>query len=219
MTILATAWDRSRFCAAVATFVLLLLFASVVGAATVQLTSNGAILVYDTDFTSVSTFSRTNDQVDLALRTTVTPDGIPDDIIGLQIVNVGGSTITLAETITNSGLYPWHEWAEEAFGVPFSSSVPTWGSYGSSVAGTFDPPESLLDLGWGLVFRFDSPLLPGQSFTLTKTLTYSGVTGNVDAGVQILSFGAALPVPPAVWLLGSALVGLVALTRRRAVTT
>lgn len=233
MTILATAWDRSRFCAAVATFVLLLLFASVVGAATVQLTSNGAILVYDTDFTTVSIFSRSGDSVELVFGTSVNPDALPDDIIGMQILDVGGPSITLIETITNSGAYPWHEWVEEPFNVvnplnppdPSAGLAPSWASYASvdfgsnsAVPGTFEIVP-LLGVIPGLVFRFDTPLLPGESFRLQKALTYGGPLDDPDAGVQILSFGAALPVPPAVWLLGSALVGLVALTRQRAVTT
>jgi hypothetical protein len=217
MRIFATALDRSRLRLAVIACALWVV-TPVVEAATVQDTSNDAILVYDNAFTTVTTFVRTNDHIDLALSTSTTPDALPDDVIGLQVLNVAGSSITLAETITNGGPYPWHEWVEEAFGVPFFSEVPTWGSYSSSVAGTFDPPEDLLGLGWGLVFRFDSPLLPGESFTLQKTLTYAGLTGDLDAGVQVLSFGAALPVPPAVWLLGSALLGLFGLMRRKSVT-
>ncbi|MCC6697435.1 MAG: hypothetical protein IT365_17530 [Candidatus Hydrogenedentes bacterium] len=226
MTNIANAWDRSRFFAAVTTFALLLLFASVVGAATVQLTSNGAILVYDDAFTSDVTLSRTNDTVEFALSTSVNPDAVPDDIIGLQILNVAGSSITLAETITNSGAFPWHEWVEEPFNVvnplnPPTTLAPSWASYASvafgsssAVAGTF---EEVLLLGVipGLVFRFDTPLLPGESFRLQKTLTYGGPFNDDEAGVQVLSFGAALPLPSAVWLLGSAFVGLFVLMRRK----
>lgn len=226
MTNIAAAWDRSRFFAAVTTFVLLLLFASVVGAATVQLTSNEAVLVYDDAFTSVSTFTRTNDTVELAFGTSVNPDALPDDVIGLQVLNVAGSSITLVETITNSGAFPWHEWVEEPFNVinplnPPATLAPSWASYASvafgissAVAGTF---EEVLLLGVipSLVFRFDTPLLPGESFRLQKTLTYGGPFDDEEAGVQVLSFGAALPLPSAVWLLGSAFVGLFVLMRRR----
>jgi hypothetical protein len=228
MRVLATAWDRSRFVAAAATFLLLLLFASVVGAATVQLSSNGAVLVYDDAFTSVSTFSRSGDSVEVAFGTSVNPDALPDDIIGLQVLNVAGSSITLVETITNSGAFPWHEWVEEPFNVinPLNppatfTLAPSWASYASvgfgansAVAGTF---EEVLLLGVipGLVFRFDTPLLPGESFRLEKTLTYGGPFGDPIAGVQVLSFGAALPLPSAVWLLGSAFVGLFVLMRRK----
>lgn len=226
MTILAAAWDRSRLFAAVSAFALLLLFASVVGAATVELTSNDAVLVYDDAFTSVSTFSRSGDSVELAFGTSVNPDALPDDVIGLQVLNVAGSTITLVETITNSGAFPWHEWVEEPFNVinpldPPATLAPSWASYASvafgsnsAVPGTF---EEILVLGVipGLVFRFDTPLLPGESFRLEKTLTYGGPFNDGEAGVQVLSFGAALPLPSAVWLLGSAFVGLFVLMRRK----
>lgn len=226
MTVLAAACDRSRFLAAVTTFASLLLFASVVGAATVQVTSNGAILVYDDAFTSGVTLSRSGDTVELALSTSVNPDALPDDVIGLQVLNVAGPSVTLVETITNSGAFPWHEWVEEPFHVlnplsPPATLVPSWASYASvafgsssAVAGTF---EEILLLGVvpGLVFRFDTPLLPGESFRLQKTLTYGGPFNDPIAGVQVLSFGAALPAPPAVWLLGSAVVGLLVLARRK----
>lgn len=195
-------------------------------AAAAQMNSNDAVLEYDDAVTIVTNFVRTDDHVDIALGTTIRPDGIFNDLIRLQVLNVGGASITLTETITNLGTAPWEEWGELPADIvnplnPAPGFVPvSWSSFDTvpfdgdpATPGTFEE-VTVLELT-SLVFRMSTPLEVGESFTLAKELAYAGALNDPLSGVQVLSFGAALPIPAAAYLFGSALLGLGLLCRRR----
>jgi hypothetical protein len=181
------------------------------------LTSNDGFISYDDTLTSVTSFERVGDQINTEFGTAVDAEGVFVDLIAIGLTNLTGTTITLNETITNTGLFPWHEWVEEPFGLPDGLGFPSfvsWSSYdsvafgsSSARAGTF---EEIVVLGIvpALVFNFATPLLPGESFALSKQIAFTGTLNDLDAGVQVLSFGAALPLPPAILLFAAGLSGL-----------
>jgi hypothetical protein len=165
-----------------------------------------------------------------------TPLSDPDtDLLGLfsfaahfDTDGVVGSVL-IAETITNTGSLAWHEWGEVAAGV-FDGLVlsgpddVSWSTtFSSTRAGTFELTELPGIFGFpdgtfsSAVLRFDTPLEPGQSFTLTKTVLYAA--GSDTGGVQridIVNFPAAVPLPPAfaMFLFGmSALIGMMRIRR------
>ena len=189
-----------------------------VGAVTVTIDSAGdpgATFSYDNEITTVSEFSRAGDDTVLTFSTPVGADGLPQDFTVFQITSLAGGAVTLTETITNSGADPLKEWVEQLFALEVSEDVSvSWGSPTASVAGSWT--ETLI-FGQvpALTFNFSELLLPNQSVTLTKVINYSGPMNDPLSGVQTVSFGAALPIPSALILFGSAIMGLGLLGRRR----
>ena len=108
--------------------------------------------------------------------------------------------------------------------VNFPLSIPGVGSFNTifSAMGLFSNPD-------GILFNFDDLFLVGASTggsSLSLTLPaaavgnmYLGVTGITTGTIGGLYSGAisaaVVPLPPAAWMLGSALVGLVAVGRRK----
>ena len=124
-------------------------------------------------------------------------------------------TVTLTETITNTGATPWNGWSESIWDEsaaplygPFNPGPNvSWNSVASSRAGT-----AAIDSVLGVAsYLFDSPVLQGETFTLTKTFSYaSGVYA-----IEIGEIPSAVPVPAALPLMLSGLVGLGFATRRK----
>ena len=182
--------------------------------------------------TTASVDSFTGSTVDLSVSTadfsTTSSDllSLVGFTLGMMTDGTGGS-VTFTETITNTGTTAWHEWFQISSGIPdlFASPITfaapdavTWSaSATASVAGTFSvvelpefggQPEGTFTSG---VFFFDTPLLPGESFTLEKTLIY----GDGIDRLVLVSAPAALPLPASVWFLLFATAGLGLLARRR----
>ena len=201
--------------------IVLLAVSSRTPAAPAQLVSNGAIIEFEDAITTVTNFVRTGDHIDLALGTTIDANGIFLDLIRMQILDVGGPVITMAQTITNLGTAPWEEWVEIPADIVNPVTVPSgftpvsWAAFDTIPAG--GSGLSVVDvLGLpALLYTLPAPLATGESFMLAKMLAYGGALNDPLAGVQILALGAALPLPPAVWLLGGALIGLLGIARTR----
>ena len=134
---------------------------------------------------------------------------------GLGTDGIAG-TVTLTETITNTGSAAWSSWSEalwenvgdESTGPGMPGSNVSWGTLLSSVAGTFS-----VNSATGLaVFNFDTALGMGQSVVLTKQINY----GNNVAEIGITE----APVPEAstygMMLAGLSLVSFVARRKKAA---
>jgi hypothetical protein len=119
-----------------------------------------------------------------------------------------GGTMTLHETITNTGSTAWNSWTESMWendgGVNgYDLGIPgpnvSWGALSSDVGGSFS-----VNAGSGeATFNFSTALASGQSFTLTKEINYA----NGVYGVYVQE-APAVPLPAALPLLLSGLAGL-----------
>ncbi len=153
------------------------------------------------------TFSnQTASSVDVAISTFYFNNISP--ILKLFETDGLAGTVTLTETITNTGPTAWAGWSESIWD---ESAAPTygpfnpgpnvsWGSVSSSRAGT-----ASIDTALGVAsYLFATPVLQGETFTLTKTFSYA----NGVYAVEIGEIPAAVPVPAALPLMLSGLAGL-----------
>ncbi len=159
------------------------------------------------------TFSnQTGTSVDIAIDTFYFDNIVP--ILKLFETDGVAGSITVTETITNTGSVAWNGWSEsiwdESSGVygPFNPGPSvSWSSVSSSRAGT-----ASIDAGLGVAeFIFSTPVLQGETFTLTKTFSY----GSGVYAVEIAEIPSAVPVPAALPLLLSGLAGLGAVARKK----
>jgi hypothetical protein len=136
----------------------------------------------------------------------VDPDNVAVDITTLYFPNYNpidkglgtdgvAGTVTLTETITNTGSTAWTSWSESLWnedgtgdtgpGTPGLDVV--WGTLTSSVAGTFS-----VDNATGLVvFNFDTALGLNETVVLTKQIVYGD--GVAEIGIEEIP----VPVPEA----------------------
>ena len=134
---------------------------------------------------------------------------------GLGTDGVGG-TVTLTETITNTGSAAWTSWSEALWeNVGDTSTGPgtpgpnvSWGALSSSVAGSFSVNSTT-----GLaVFNFGTALGLGQSVVLTKQINYGDNVAEIGISEA--------PVPEAstygMMLAGLSLVSFVARRKKAA---
>jgi hypothetical protein len=128
----------------------------------------------------------------------------------------GGFSFQLDELITNNGPTPWTDWHEELLvsdgAGGWTPSTPDDGLFFDSVS--LNSPGGTVQGGFGddmAWMFFDNPVLAGQSIDITKVI--------VVPRIGITQFAIAeyptIPVPAAVWLFGSGLIGLIGIARRR----
>lgn len=196
---------------------------SVVGAAALMALASSAAhagIDYAYDFSYVSGgYTMTSNVVD---SNNVTFDITTSYFDNYNPINKGlgtngtAGTVTLTETITNTGSAAWTSWSEALWeNVGDASTGPgtpgpnvSWGTLLSSVAGTFS-----VNSATGLaVFNFGTALGLGQSVVLTKQINY----GNNVAEIGISE----APVPEAstygMMLAGLSLVSFVARRKKAA---
>jgi hypothetical protein len=150
---------------------------------------------------SISTYLAAPDQ----------PDFFAPQILLGDLTDFTG-TIHFSETITNTntnGALDWEEWAQTA--VPIGTGSISWSNLQADKSGFATDVSAQLGVP-GIVWNFSPLLAPGESVLITKDLSFTSYTGSV----LVSYLPAALPLPPAVWLLGSALAAIVMITRRRA---
>ena len=130
------------------------------------------------------------------------------------------TTLLLTETLVNNTSQAWARWDqaiwEEAPSVGYGPFNPgpnvLWQAVTSS-----DPVyggTAIIDNSLGVAsFVFDTPVLPGDSvtFLIEVAATSTGVEAFTIAEMPV-----AVPVPAAVWLMVSGILGVAAVGRRRA---
>lgn len=131
-----------------------------------------------------------------------------------------GGVIPLSEFYSVAGSVEWTDWHEEIVtpGWEWASPAgifPIDPSTGSRI-GT-NPISGLVvnpspPSGTTLAFDFD-PLLLGTAIEIEKYLLWTG-TGPTTIEPTVLEFPT-VPIPAAVWLFGSGLLGLIGIARRR----
>jgi len=130
------------------------------------------------------------------------------------------TTLLLTETLVNNTSQAWARWDQaiwqeapaEGYG-PFNPGPNVlWQAVTSS-----DPVyggTAIIDNALGVAsFVFDTPVLPGESvtFLIEVAATSTGVEAFTIAEAPV-----AVPVPAAIWLMVSGVLGMVAVGRRRA---
>ena len=140
-------------------------------------TSLGTSWQHTVNFTSI-----TGTSADVSIDTFYFNNIVP--ILKLFETDGTGGTVTLTETITNTGSTPWSSWSEGIWAEyqtndantygPFNpSSYVSWSSVSANVAGT-----SSIDPLTGLAtFVFNTPLAQGQSVTLDQETYELGLNG------------------------------------------
>jgi hypothetical protein len=129
----------------------------------------------------------------------------------------GPSSVTLIETIQNVGTEAWGDWHEFLFPAPAGLAPHFWTSVvGLSVNGN---PITFTATGLGGqtldLFNFSQPVLPGEIFTIQKTLQVAGTANVSGAFLRISQYPTPHVPEPGCLVLAAMAVSGVSLSRRR----
>lgn len=152
---------------------------------------------------------------DVTITGSTSFDPNADPILKIFTTDGSGPFFQLSESITNNGPAPWTDWHEELL-VPdgVGGWTPSTPGDGLFFEGVFlNSPSGTVQGGFGddmAWMFFDNPVLAGQSIDITKFIA-------VPVGMTqfAISEFPTVPVPAAVWLFGSGLIGLIGLARKR----
>jgi len=155
---------------------------------------------------------------DVTITGSTSFDPTADPILKIFTTNGGGPFFKLNESITNIGPTPWTDWHEELLVSDgqggWTASTPDDGLFFENVFLNSPGPVGGVPgaLGADAVdIFFDNPVLTGQSIDITKFIAVPfGMTE-----FAIAEYPTAVPVPAAVWLFGSGLIGLIGIARKR----
>jgi hypothetical protein len=100
-------------------------------------------------------------------------------------------------------------------GCAFDNSIATLDDFDAAFDGTTGVNSGFLSMGRGGKISFDLTLLVSLSSDLFLYIGEAGNNGEALEGSVVISDLPAVPVPAAVWLFGTALIGLVGFSKRR----
>lgn len=178
--------------------------------------ANASAVITDVEFNPPDFGSASIDQFgDVTITGSTSYDPNADPILKIFTVDGTGAFFRLDELITNNGPTPWTDWHEELLVSDGQGGwTPSTPGDGLFFEGVFlNSPGGNVQGGFGddmADIFFDNPVLPGQSIDITKYIAVpNGMTEFAIAEYPTV------PVPAAVWLFGSGLIGLIGIARRR----
>jgi hypothetical protein len=158
----------------------------------------------DAAYPALDIHNITGTDTGVTLTTGLTPDTFNIDATVVAIVTNGGS-INIPDqdfSLTSTGSY------NGTFGL-FSGSFVVGGGL---LTGTF---TDLPVFGIGSGYAQFNGGVTYTGGTLMGSLTGGTITGNIAGSDVIAKLGAVVPVPAAIWLFGSGLIGFIAVARRK----
>jgi hypothetical protein len=152
---------------------------------------------------------------DVTITGSTSFDPTADPILKIFTTNGGGPFFRLDETITNNGPTAWTDWHEELLvsdgSGGWTPSTPGDGLFFESVSLNSPGGDVQFTVGDDMAWIFfDNPVLQGESIDITKFIA-------VPFGMKEFAIAEypTVPVPAAVWLFGSGLIGLIGIARKR----